>query len=91
MTAKIIDGQAIAKQMQEEIAEKVAARVAAGKPVPGLATVLVGEDPASSMYVHEAEALRQGWNQILPCALACRYLPGRPGSQSGRAERTPGS
>jgi 5,10-methylene-tetrahydrofolate dehydrogenase/methenyl tetrahydrofolate cyclohydrolase len=51
MTAKIIDGQAIAKQMQEEIAEKVAARVAAGKPVPGLATVLVGEDPASAMYV----------------------------------------
>jgi 5,10-methylene-tetrahydrofolate dehydrogenase/methenyl tetrahydrofolate cyclohydrolase len=51
MTAKIIDGQAIAKQIQEEITEKVAARVAAGKSVPGLATVLVGEDPASSMYV----------------------------------------
>ena len=51
MTAKIIDGQAIANQIQEEIQEAVAARVAAGKSVPGLATVLVGEDPASAMYV----------------------------------------
>ncbi|MFN2145906.1 MAG: tetrahydrofolate dehydrogenase/cyclohydrolase catalytic domain-containing protein, partial [Anaerolineales bacterium] len=51
MTAKIIDGQAIANQIQEEIKEKVAARLAAGKPVPGLATVLVGGDPASAMYV----------------------------------------
>ena len=51
MTAQIIDGQAIANAIQEEIKEKVAARVAAGKPVPGLATVLVGEDPASAMYV----------------------------------------
>ena len=46
MTAQIIDGQAIANQIQEEIKEKVAARTAAGKPVPGLATVLVGGDPA---------------------------------------------
>ncbi|HAY85069.1 MAG TPA: bifunctional methylenetetrahydrofolate dehydrogenase/methenyltetrahydrofolate cyclohydrolase FolD [Chloroflexi bacterium] len=51
MTAQIIDGQAIANTIQEEIKEKVAARVAAGKPVPGLATVLVGGDPASAMYV----------------------------------------
>jgi methylenetetrahydrofolate dehydrogenase (NADP+)/methenyltetrahydrofolate cyclohydrolase len=51
MTAQIIDGQAIANQIQEEIKEKVAARVAAGKSVPGLATVLVGGDPASAMYV----------------------------------------
>ena len=51
MTAKIIDGQAIANQIQEEITEAVAARVAAGKSVPGLATVLVGGDPASAMYV----------------------------------------
>ena len=51
MTAKTIDGNAIAKQIQEEITEKVAARIAAGKPAPGLATVLVGEDPASAMYV----------------------------------------
>ena len=51
MTAQIIDGQAIANQIQEEIKGKVEARVASGKSVPGLATVLVGGDPASAMYV----------------------------------------
>jgi 5,10-methylene-tetrahydrofolate dehydrogenase/methenyl tetrahydrofolate cyclohydrolase len=55
MTAKLIDGQAIANQIQEEVKEKVAARVAAGKSVPGLATVLVGDDPASAMYVSMKE------------------------------------
>jgi len=55
MTAKIIDGQAIADQIQEDIKDAVAARVAAGKSVPGLATVLVGEDPASAMYVRMKE------------------------------------
>jgi 5,10-methylene-tetrahydrofolate dehydrogenase/methenyl tetrahydrofolate cyclohydrolase len=52
MTATIIDGNQIAKDIQDEIAKKVEARVAAGKPVPGLATVLVGDDPASAMYVN---------------------------------------
>lgn len=51
MTAKKIDGKAIAKALREEIKESVAARVAAGKPKPGLATVLVGTDPASEVYV----------------------------------------
>jgi 5,10-methylene-tetrahydrofolate dehydrogenase/methenyl tetrahydrofolate cyclohydrolase len=51
MAAQLIDGQAIANQIQQEIKEQVAARVAAGKTVPGLATVLVGGDPASAMYV----------------------------------------
>ena len=55
MTAKKIDGQAIANQIQEEVKEAVAARVAAGKAVPGLATVLVGDDPASAMYVSMKE------------------------------------
>jgi len=51
MTAKKIDGKAIAKELREEIKAKVAERVAAGKPKPGLATVLVGTDPASEVYV----------------------------------------
>ncbi len=51
MTAKIIDGTAIAEQVREQVARDVAARVAAGLPVPGLATVLVGENPASQVYV----------------------------------------
>jgi len=51
MVAQLIDGKAIALQLREELTEKVAARVAVGKSKPGLATVLVGEDPASQVYV----------------------------------------
>lgn len=51
MTAKIIDGKAIAAALKEELKEKVAKRVAEGKSVPGLATVLIGENPASQVYV----------------------------------------
>jgi len=51
MPARLLDGKALAKTMQAEIAEKVAARVAAGQSRPGLATVLVGDDPASHVYV----------------------------------------
>ena len=51
MTAKIIDGKQIALELREEIGKKVAERKAAGKSIPGLATVLVGSDPASEVYV----------------------------------------
>jgi 5,10-methylene-tetrahydrofolate dehydrogenase/methenyl tetrahydrofolate cyclohydrolase len=51
MTAIIIDGKAIAQELREEIAEEVSQMVAAGLPAPGLATVLVGENPASEVYV----------------------------------------
>lgn len=51
MTAKIIDGKAIAAQLRQEVAEAVAARKKAGLSTPGLAAVLVGEDPASQVYV----------------------------------------
>jgi methylenetetrahydrofolate dehydrogenase (NADP+)/methenyltetrahydrofolate cyclohydrolase len=51
MTAQIIDGKAIAAEVRQKVAEDVSAMVAAGNPNPGLATVLVGEDPASQVYV----------------------------------------
>jgi 5,10-methylene-tetrahydrofolate dehydrogenase/methenyl tetrahydrofolate cyclohydrolase len=51
MTAQIIDGKAIAAEVRQKVAEDVSAMVAEGKPRPGLATVLVGEDPASQVYV----------------------------------------
>jgi len=51
MTAEIIDGKIISKQLREDLTKKVAEMVAAGKPKPGLATVLVGDDPASQSYV----------------------------------------
>jgi len=51
MTGKIIDGAAIAAQVRSEVAEEVTAWTAAGNPQPGLATVLVGDDAASAVYV----------------------------------------
>ncbi|KOC89986.1 bifunctional methylenetetrahydrofolate dehydrogenase/methenyltetrahydrofolate cyclohydrolase FolD [Winslowiella iniecta] len=51
MVAKIIDGKTIAQQVRLEVAEKVKQRLADGKRAPGLAVVLVGENPASQIYV----------------------------------------
>lgn len=51
MTARIIDGKAIADEMKTEIAEGVKKLIASGATKPGLATVLVGENPASQTYV----------------------------------------
>ena len=51
MTAKIIDGKAIAQELRESVAKGVEELTAAGGPRPGLATVLVGDDPASHTYV----------------------------------------
>jgi methylenetetrahydrofolate dehydrogenase (NADP+)/methenyltetrahydrofolate cyclohydrolase len=47
----LIDGKAIARQVRAEVRGEVAAWVAAGNAAPGLATVLVGDDPASAIYV----------------------------------------
>lgn len=46
-----IDGKAHAARLRETVAGRVAARTAAGKRIPGLAVVLVGDDPASAVYV----------------------------------------
>jgi len=51
MTAKIIDGKAIADEIRAEIGKGVEKLVGGGGPRPGLATVLVGENPASHTYV----------------------------------------
>jgi len=51
MTAKLIDGNAIAEQLRLEVALAVKERLAAGNSRPGLATVLVGDNPASLSYV----------------------------------------
>lgn len=57
MTARIIDGKAAAAELRAEIAREVAALKANGKPAPGLHVVLVGEDPASKVYVASKEKL----------------------------------
>jgi len=51
MTARLMDGLAVAKRVRVEVADGVASLVAADRPAPGLATVLVGDDPASEVYV----------------------------------------
>jgi methylenetetrahydrofolate dehydrogenase (NADP+)/methenyltetrahydrofolate cyclohydrolase len=51
MAAELIDGKAIAAAVRAEVARDVAEWTGAGHPVPGLATVLVGDDPASAIYV----------------------------------------
>ncbi|HEY2774449.1 MAG TPA: bifunctional methylenetetrahydrofolate dehydrogenase/methenyltetrahydrofolate cyclohydrolase FolD [Candidatus Binatia bacterium] len=49
--ASLIDGKAIALAVRNEVAQHIAARTARGLRPPGLAVVLVGEDPASKVYV----------------------------------------
>src|SRR5215213_7334039 len=51
MAAGIIDGKAIAQQVRAEVAQDVAAWTKEGNDPPGLATVLVGDDPASAVYI----------------------------------------
>ncbi len=51
MTATIIDGKAIAAEIRQQVADGVKELVDSGGPKPGLATVLVGDNPASETYV----------------------------------------
>lgn len=54
MAATLIDGRAVAKALKEEIAQRTQAMIAQGV-TPHLAVVLVGEDPASQVYVRNKE------------------------------------
>jgi methylenetetrahydrofolate dehydrogenase (NADP+)/methenyltetrahydrofolate cyclohydrolase len=51
MTARILDGKRIADGVIDHLRRRVAERVAAGARAPGLAVILVGDDPASAVYV----------------------------------------
>ena len=51
MTARVLDGKAVAKQIYDEVNAAVMERISGGGSRPRLATVLVGEDPASAKYV----------------------------------------
>lgn len=51
MTAQIIDGKGIAKELRASLRDEVETLKASGKRAPGLAVILVGEDPASQVYV----------------------------------------
>jgi methylenetetrahydrofolate dehydrogenase (NADP+) / methenyltetrahydrofolate cyclohydrolase len=71
MTATLIDGKAVSQQVRAEVRDEVEAWVAGGGQRPGLATVLVGEDPASAVYVRNkqkacAEVGIEGFAHDLP-------------------------
>ncbi|GAA4709136.1 bifunctional methylenetetrahydrofolate dehydrogenase/methenyltetrahydrofolate cyclohydrolase FolD [Sphingomonas lutea] len=71
MTARRIDGKAAAAALRERVAAGVAAFRAKAGRAPGLATVLVGEDPASAVYIRSknratAEAGMESFHHQLP-------------------------
>jgi methylenetetrahydrofolate dehydrogenase (NADP+)/methenyltetrahydrofolate cyclohydrolase len=73
MPAQKIDGQAIAQALRAETADAVARHVAAGGRRPGLAAVLVGDNPASEIYVRNKrkaceDAGIASWLHRLPAA-----------------------
>jgi methylenetetrahydrofolate dehydrogenase (NADP+)/methenyltetrahydrofolate cyclohydrolase len=57
VTARLIDGTAVARRVRGDVAQGVAKLVAAGGTPPGLATVLIGDDPASDVYVRNKRRL----------------------------------
>ena len=57
MTARLIDGTAVARRVREEVARGVEKLVAAGGVAPGLATAVMGDDPASEVYVRNKRRL----------------------------------
>lgn len=60
MTAEIIDGKAIAAQTRLDIKAKVEARLDNGERAPGLAVVIIGDNPASHVYVnHKKKACHE--------------------------------
>jgi methylenetetrahydrofolate dehydrogenase (NADP+) / methenyltetrahydrofolate cyclohydrolase len=71
MSARIIDGKAVAARVRAEVATEVEAFVAEHGRAPGLATILVGDDPASAIYVAgkqkaSAEVGIRGFDDRLP-------------------------
>jgi methylenetetrahydrofolate dehydrogenase (NADP+)/methenyltetrahydrofolate cyclohydrolase len=72
MTAQVIDGTAVARRVREDVAKGVEQLVAAGGRAPGLATVLIGDDPASEVYVRNKRKL----SVAAGMADLHRHLPG---------------
>src|SRR3712207_3323468 len=73
--SNIIDGKAVAQGVRDRVKAEVEELVSSGGPQPGLATILVGDDPASQVYVrnkHEKsrEAGMRSFNHALPADTA---------------------
>jgi len=72
MTAQRIDGTAVARRVREDVAKGVEQLIARGGTAPGLATVLIGDDPASEVYVRNKRKL----SVAAGMADLHRHLPG---------------
>jgi methylenetetrahydrofolate dehydrogenase (NADP+)/methenyltetrahydrofolate cyclohydrolase len=78
VTANIIDGKAVAASVHARVQAAVATRIAAGNRPPALATVLVGADPASEVYVR---------NKRLTCEkVGIRSVPNHLDATTSEAE-----
>jgi methylenetetrahydrofolate dehydrogenase (NADP+) / methenyltetrahydrofolate cyclohydrolase len=79
MSARVIDGKAIAEALRAKVAARVAALKQRHKATPGLAVVLVGDDPASRVYVankarQTVEAGMRSFEHKLPAATSEKEL-----------------
>jgi 5,10-methylene-tetrahydrofolate dehydrogenase/Methenyl tetrahydrofolate cyclohydrolase len=76
--ARILDGKRIAEQLLDELKTRVDARLAQGLPRPGLAVILVGGDPASSVYVRNKRRCRREGRDRSRMITTCPKAPARP-------------
>ena len=79
MTARKLDGKLVAQTIRNEIAARVKERTGAGLVPPGLAAILVGDNPASKVYVRNKrkacdEAGIRSWLHELPATITQREL-----------------
>ena len=75
MTARLIDGKAIARKLQDELRARVEQGTVRGQRPPGLAVILVGDDPASETYVRNkrracAEVGMRSFSRDLPASIS---------------------
>lgn len=61
MSARIIDGKQVAAEVRQSIKQRILERQAAGQRLPGLAVIIVGNDPASEVYVRSK---RKGCDEV---------------------------
>src|SRR5690606_20044859 len=74
VTAHLIDGKAEARKLQQDLRARIEQDVARGRRAPGLAVILVGDDPASEIYVRNkrracAEVGMRSFSRDLPASI----------------------
>ena len=79
MTAQRLDGKLLAERLRNDLAERIRARTGDGRKPPGLAVVLVGENPASQVYVRNKQKACElvgirSWLKQYPADMTQRQL-----------------